>query len=93
MQGFQIPRNSLTLMLIAQAAVIVPHVFRLPIWLTLLCAACCLWRVRVYQGKWSYPGRWIKTLFVFGGFLPLVLVMAPCWALSPGWVFSLRHSF
>ena len=64
---FQIPRNSLAWMLIAQLAVIAPHVPRLAPWIIVVCLGCMLWRVMVYQGRWSYPGRWIKVLFVLGG--------------------------
>ena len=67
MTGFQIPRNSLVWMLAAQIAVIVPHVPRLPVWVTLICVGCGLWRVMVYQGRWSYPGRWTKVVFVIAG--------------------------
>lgn len=66
---YQIPRNALVLMLIAQALVILPHIMRLPLWITLLCAACTIWRVMVFRGRWSYPNKWIKAFFVFGGFL------------------------
>ncbi|MDA9063867.1 DUF3488 domain-containing protein, partial [Pseudomonadales bacterium] len=67
MTGFQIPRNSLVWMLAAQIAVIVPHVPRLPVWVTLICVGCGLWRVMVYQGRWSYPGRWTKVVVVIAG--------------------------
>lgn len=64
----QIPRNSLLLMLVAQSLVILPHVLRLPVWLTMFCVCCGLWRIMVFQGRWSFPGRIIKTLFVLGAF-------------------------
>lgn len=66
---YQIPRNALALMLVSIALVILPHVMRLPIWVTLMCIGCCVWRVMVFQGRWSFPGRWVKTFFVFGSFL------------------------
>jgi protein-glutamine gamma-glutamyltransferase len=69
MTGFQIPRNSLVWLLAAQIAVIAPHAQRLPIWVTLICVGCCLWRVMVYQGRWSYPGRWTKVVFVVAGLI------------------------
>ena len=71
MTGFQIPRNSLVWMLAAQIAVIAPHVPRLPVWVTLICVGCCFWRVMVYQGRWSYPGRWAKVVFVVAGLIGL----------------------
>ncbi|MCB1647157.1 MAG: DUF3488 domain-containing transglutaminase family protein [Pseudomonadales bacterium] len=69
MNDFQIPRNSLAWLLAAQVAVIAPHVGRLPVWVTLVCVGCFVWRVMVYQGRWSYPGRWSKALFVLGGMI------------------------
>jgi len=71
MTGFQIPRNSLVWMLAAQIAVIAPHVPRLPVWVTSICVGCCFWRVMVYQGRWSYPGRWAKVVFVVAGLIGL----------------------
>lgn len=71
MTAFQIPRNSLAWLLAAQLAVIAPHVGRLPLWVTLMMLGCCCWRVMVYQGRWSYPGRWTKSLFVLTGLLAL----------------------
>ena len=67
MTGYQIPRNSLAWLLCAQAAVIAPHITRLPVWVTLVSAACIGWRVMVHQGRWNYPVRWTKVLFVVAG--------------------------
>lgn len=66
---YQIPRNALALMLVSIALVILPHVGRLPVWVTLMCVGCCFWRVMVFQGRWAFPGRWVKAFFVFGSFL------------------------
>ncbi len=89
---YQIPRNALVLMLIATAMVILPHVLRLPIWLTALCIACGLWRVMVYQGRWSFPGKWIKTLFVFGSFIGVGVGYGTLLGLEP-WVGVLILAF
>ena len=72
---YQIPRNALALMLAAQVLVILPHLGRLPIWLTLFCMGCIAWRVMVHLGRWSFPGKWVKTSFVFGGVLGIGLGM------------------
>ena len=85
MTGFQIPRNSLAWMLLAQSAVIAPHLTRLPYWTIALCVVCVLWRVMVYQGRWSYPGRWIKVLLVFFGIVGLALGYGTFLGLDP-WV-------
>jgi protein-glutamine gamma-glutamyltransferase len=85
MTGFQIPRNSLAWMLVAQIAVIAPHLTRLPVWTIALCVLCVLWRVMVYQGRWSYPGRLIKVLFVFFGIVGLAVGYGTFLGLDP-WV-------
>lgn len=70
---FQIPRNSLAWLLVAQAAVIAPHVTRLVPWIILVWIGCALWRIMVFTGRWSYPGRWTKALFVFAGMIGVPL--------------------
>ena len=89
---YQIPRNALVLMLIASAMVILPHVVRLPFWLTGLCVICGLWRVMVYQGRWSYPGRWIKVVLVFGVFIGVGMGYGTLLGLEP-WVGILIVAF
>ena len=89
---YQIPRQALVLMLVAQAAVIAPHILRLPLWVTTLCVVCGVWRVMVYQGRWSYPGKWIKTLFVFGSFLGVGIGYGTLLGLDP-WVGILIIAF
>ncbi|MBT5725059.1 MAG: DUF3488 domain-containing protein, partial [Gammaproteobacteria bacterium] len=87
-----IPRNVLILLLVALAMVILPHVVRLPIWITLICVACCAWRVMVFRGLWSYPGRWVKALFVFGGFLSVGFGYGTLLGLEP-WIAALILAF
>lgn len=57
----QIPRSSLALLLVAQGAVIAPHVARIPVWVTGVWLLCVVWRVLVYQGRWGYPGTAVKA--------------------------------
>lgn len=73
MNVFQIPRNSLAWLLVAQAAVILPHVTRLPVWVTAVSVLCIFWRVMVYQGRWRFPGRWTRVAFVFVGLVAVPL--------------------
>ncbi|MBT6891152.1 MAG: DUF3488 domain-containing transglutaminase family protein [Gammaproteobacteria bacterium] len=87
-----IPRNVLILLLVALAMVILPHVVRLPIWITLICVACCAWRIMVFRGLWSYPGRWVKALFVFGGFLSVGFGYGTLLGLEP-WIAALILAF
>lgn len=83
MSGYQIPRNSLAWLLAAQIAVIAPHVGRLPIWVLAVCFGCIAWRIMVFQGRWSYPGRWIKTVFVLGGTIGIPLGYHKVYGLEP----------
>lgn len=89
---YQIPRNALVLLLTAQAMVILPHVLRLPAWVTLLCVGCGLWRVMVFKGRWSYPGRWVKAAFVLGGFFAIGVGYGTLLGLEP-WVGMLIVAF
>ena len=65
--GFQIPRNSLALLMVAQAAVVLPHFAQLSPWIIVVGLLCGLWRTRVYQGRIGYPSRAIKAFFVVLG--------------------------
>ena len=83
MTAYQVLRNSLVWMLVAQAAVSAPHIVRLPIWITLVCVACGIWRVMVYQGRWSYPSRWVKVFFTVIGFAGIPIGYAKLTGLEP----------
>lgn len=68
----QISRAGLTWILIAQAAILAPHVEHAPLWLWAVWAIVVLWRVQVFRGAWPFPGRLLKlTLIVVccGGLL------------------------
>ncbi len=60
----QIPRSSLTLLLLSQGAVIVPHLPRMASWTLLIWGACVLWRLLIHQGRWGYPSALTKAAFV-----------------------------
>ena len=64
---FLLPRNGLIWLLAAMFCAIVPHIGRLPLWVTLVCLLCGVWRVMVYRGRWDLPNRWIRSLLVFSG--------------------------
>lgn len=59
---WQIPRNCLGWILIAQLALIAPHFQRLPWWVLVAYATCALWRIMVFQGRWSFPPKFAKVL-------------------------------
>ncbi|MEQ8860198.1 MAG: DUF3488 and transglutaminase-like domain-containing protein [Pseudomonadales bacterium] len=62
--AYQIPRNSLALLMVAQVVVVIPYLFHLSPWIIAVCLFCGYWRSGVYQGRWDYPRRWIKAVLV-----------------------------
>ena len=61
---YQIPRNVLALLMVAQVAVVLPHIAQLSPWIVAVCGICGLWRTMVYQGRWAFPPSWVKAVFV-----------------------------
>ncbi|MCZ6708752.1 MAG: DUF3488 and transglutaminase-like domain-containing protein [Gammaproteobacteria bacterium] len=62
--SYQIPRNTLALLMIAQVVVVIPYVLQLSPWIIGVGLFCGYWRSQVYQGRWDYPHRWIKAVLV-----------------------------
>lgn len=62
--AYQIPRNTLALLMIAQVVVVIPYALQLSPWIIGVGLFCGYWRSGVYQGRWDYPQRWIKALLV-----------------------------
>ena len=63
----QIPRNSLILIMLAQAAVVIPHVNQLAFWIIALGLACAVWRWMIFRDRWHFPPWWLKGLLALGG--------------------------
>lgn len=61
---YQIPRNSLALLMVAQAVVVLPHAAHITLWIIGVGFVCGCWRWMVFQGRWDYPRRWVKVLLV-----------------------------
>lgn len=68
-----IPRYCFAWLLAAVSLVILPHILRMPLWLTAICALCIAWRVLIWQGRMSFPGKKMKVVIVT---LMVVLVVA-----------------
>ena len=66
--AYQIPRNSLALLMIAQIVVVLPYFMQLSPWIIAVGLFCGYWRMGVYQGRWDHPRRWIKALLVIASF-------------------------
>ena len=73
-----IPRHSLLWFFIAQIAVVAPHMPRLPWWLLGVWLVCAAWRIQVFRGQWSWPGKLAKSLIVFS-----VLIGILAWYRNP----------
>ncbi len=67
--SWQIPRNCLAWLLLSQAALITPHALRLPWWVIATYTLCALWRIMVYQGRWSLPPKFINIVLALLCFL------------------------
>ena len=62
----QIPRNSLILIMLAQAAVVIPHIQQLSVWIILLGLGCAYWRWQIFRDRLPFPKWWLKALLTFG---------------------------
>lgn len=74
-----ISRASLAWLLCVQIFILAPHFVSVPWWIGLVWVAVAVWRWRIFQGAWNYPGKLQKT----------VLVLACC----AGLFFSLGSGF
>jgi len=61
---YQIPRRSLLWVLITVVLALAPHALRLPAWISVVAAACIVWRLLIFRGVLDYPGRTIRVLLV-----------------------------
>ncbi len=55
-----IPRISLTWLLVAQALVILPHAFHLPMWVIGLWLGCAAWRIQIFRMRAGYPSLVVR---------------------------------
>jgi len=67
--AWNIPRNALAWILIAQVALIAPHIERLPLWVLAVYGLCALWRIMVFQGRWAFPPKIVKVLLSMACFV------------------------
>ncbi|WP_339898638.1 DUF3488 and transglutaminase-like domain-containing protein [uncultured Gilvimarinus sp.] len=60
----KLPRQGLLWMLSAQAIVLLPLVFEVPVWLTLLAIATGIWRWKIAVAGWPFPGKLVRFMLV-----------------------------
>lgn len=61
---YQIPRNSLALLMVAQVVVLLPLAAYVSAWVVGVALFCGFWRWQVYRGRWNYPPRLVKAALV-----------------------------
>ncbi|HET8705656.1 MAG TPA: DUF3488 domain-containing protein, partial [Pseudomonadales bacterium] len=66
-QPYVIPRASLTWLLVSHIAVVLPHVPRIPIWMTLISILCVVWRIMVFRQRAAFPSKIVKNMLVIAG--------------------------
>ena len=69
--AYQIPRNSLALLMISQVVVILPLAIYISAWIVAVWLFCGYWRAQVYRGRWGYPASWVTDRLM--GSRPYVL--------------------
>ena len=76
-QDQQVPRNALAWIILSLFTLVAPHAARLPVWVLAVYAIAAGWRIMVYRGRWSFPGRRVKLALIltaFLGILPYALI-------------------
>ncbi|CAM3144712.1 transglutaminase [Pseudomonas floridensis] len=61
-----IPRVSLTWLLLAQALVVVPFAWHVPVSIMVLWLGCAIWRVQAFRMRVRLPGTWVKSGLLVG---------------------------
>jgi transglutaminase-like putative cysteine protease len=65
----QIPRNALAWIIVAQFALLLPHLGRIPVWISFVYLVVAGHRIMVYQGRWWFPGTGLKALLALSCFI------------------------
>jgi transglutaminase-like putative cysteine protease len=79
----QVPRNALAWIIISMFTLLAPHAGRIPVWIMLIYLFAALWRIQVYRGHWSFPGRWVKLIMIVSGFAGIYLSFGSLIGLEP----------
>lgn len=79
----QVPRNALVWIIISLFTLVAPHVQRIPLWVLGVYVLAAGWRIMVYRGRWSFPGRWVKLVLTISSFAGVVLSYGTVLGLEP----------
>ena len=79
----QVPRNALAWIIISLFALLAPHAGRIPVWILLIYLFAAAWRIQVYRGQWSFPGRWVKVAMIVSGFAGIYFSFGSLIGLEP----------
>lgn len=60
--------TTLVFLLIAHVSVLLPHLQTLPVWISLMSLACCVWRIQIMRNPWFMPGKFMRIAIVVLGF-------------------------
>jgi protein-glutamine gamma-glutamyltransferase len=64
----QLPRHALIWIILMQFALVAPHIERIPLWILVAYLFAAFWRIQVYTGRWSFPGRLLKIALILSSF-------------------------
>ncbi len=79
----QIPRNALVWIIVSLFTLVAPHAGRIPVWVLAVYVFAALWRIMVYQGRWSFPGRWVKACLIVSSFAGIYFSFGSLIGLEP----------
>ena len=79
----QIPRNALVWIIVSLFTLVAPHLERIPLWVLAVYVFAALWRIMVYRGRWSFPGRWVKAGLIVGSFAGIYFSFGSVIGLEP----------
>ena len=61
--------QQLLLVIGSLAVALIPHTFRLPVWITVWCLACWVWAILCATGKFPWPGALLRHGLAVTGFM------------------------
>ena len=79
----QVPRNALVWIIISLFTLMAPHAARIPVWVLLVYVFAAVWRIMVYRGRWSFPGRWVKAALTVSSFAGIYFSFGSLVGLEP----------